>query len=150
MDLAFAWSARPADDLPPTATKPETPKVFLAVLTASSQALKRLLTYAFFARAELFLDTTLPLRFFVKLSFVSPPTVFCLRPENTDDFAREPLAMTLTLLAFIARFIPDPFMAAAFFMAVAFMAIAFFMGSAMADQSEIEVLATEATWVTRS
>merc|ERR1719334_2072768 len=126
MDLAFAYRARPAADLPPTATKPETPSAFLAALTASCQTFSRLPAYALFARAELFFDTTLPYLFFVKFSFVNPPTVFCLRPENTEDFAREPRATMLTLFVFIALFfIADVFMAAAF------MAMAFFIGSAM-------------------
>merc|ERR1719373_1324963 len=86
---------------------------------------------AFFARAERFFDTTFPSLFFVRPSLVRPLAVFCLRPEKTADLAREPLAMTLTFLAFMAFFMPAAFMAAAFFMATFFMA-AFFMGRAMA------------------
>merc|ERR1719373_156618 len=86
---------------------------------------------AFFARADCFFDTTFPSLFFVRPSLVRPLAVFCLRPEKTADLAREPLAMTLTFLAFMVFFMPaDFFMAAAFFMA-AFIA-AFFMGRAMA------------------
>merc|ERR1719373_1096052 len=86
---------------------------------------------AFFARAERFFDTTFPSLFFVRPSLVRPLAVFCLRPEKTADLAREPLAMTLTFLAFMVFFMPtDFFMAATFFMA-AFIA-AFFMGRAMA------------------
>merc|ERR1719373_56253 len=86
---------------------------------------------AFFARAERFFDTTFPSLFFVRPSLVRPLAVFCLRPEKTADLAREPLAMTLTFLAFMVLFMPaDFFMAAAFFMA-AFIT-AFFIGRAMA------------------
>merc|ERR1719190_165180 len=86
------------------------------------------MTLTFLALADMAFDTTLPALFFTSLSFVSPPWVFALRPEKTEDLARLPLAMTLTFLAFMAFFMADPFMATLFM--AAFMA-AFFMGSAM-------------------
>merc|ERR1719391_516654 len=107
-----------------------TPNAFLAAFTAWCQALSLLLAwYALFLSAEAFFDTTLPYLFFVKLSFVNPPTVFCLRPANTEAFARLPLAMVLTFFAFFMAL----FIAAPRFMAAAFIAGAFFMGSAMAS-----------------
>merc|ERR1712060_94870 len=132
IDLALAYNARPAADLPPTGMKPVTPNAFRAAFTASIQALMVLL-YALFARAEDFFETTLPFLFFIKPSFVKPLWVFCFRPENTEDLARDPLAMMLTFFAFfMALFMAAPFMAA-FFMAPAFfIAAAFFMGSAIA------------------
>merc|ERR1719223_625081 len=135
MDLAFAYSALPAADLPPMATKPVSPSAFLAAFTASAQALMPLDAYAFLRAADAFLDTTLPLLFFVSDACVRPPTVLAFLPEKTADLALLPFAMVLTRLAFMtcfmdfapAFFIAPCFMAATFFMA------AFFIGSAMAS-----------------
>merc|ERR1712060_901362 len=43
IDLALAYNARPAADLPPTGMKPVTPNAFRAAFTASIQALMVLL-----------------------------------------------------------------------------------------------------------
>ena len=60
---------------------------------------------------------------------VIPVAVFALPPLKTTDLAFLPLAMTLTLFAFMTFFMA--FMAP-FFAFMAFMAGAFFMGSAIA------------------
>merc|ERR1740121_2679294 len=91
---------------------------------------------AFFAFADLFLDTILPSLFFARAAFVKPLDVFSLCPANTEAFAREPFAITLTLFAFfMAIFIAAFFMAGAFmadFMALPFfIAATFFMGTAI-------------------
>merc|ERR1719153_2175654 len=129
--FALAYKALPAAVLPPIGTKPVRPSAFRAVLTASAQALILLPVYACFAKADLLFDTTLPCRFFTKLALVRPPIVFSLRPENTEDLALRPAAITLTFLAFMAC--PPAFMAPAFFIAAPafFIAATFFMGSAM-------------------
>merc|ERR1712039_956790 len=88
-------------DLPPMATKPVKPSSFRAFFTALAQAPKVLVAKAFLALADMAFDTTLPSLFFTSFSFVSPPWVFTLRPEKTEDLARLPLAMTLTFLAFM-------------------------------------------------
>merc|ERR1719295_1048056 len=84
----------------------------------------------------------MPLLFFVRLSFVSPPLVFCFRPVNTEDLARAPVATMLTRFAFfmapfMAVFFMAAFFMAAFFMAAFFMAAAFFMGRAMAPSADV-------------
>merc|ERR1719436_597708 len=117
--FALAYRALPAAVLPPIGTKPVRPSAFRAILTASAQALILLPVYACFAKADLLFDTTLPCRFFTKLALVRPPIVFSLRPENTEDLALRPAAITLTFLAFMA--LPPAF----------FIAATFFMGSAM-------------------
>merc|ERR1719436_793641 len=122
--FALAYRALPAAVLPPIGTKPVRPSAFRAALTASAQALILLPVYACFAKADLLFDTTLPCRFFTKLALVRPPIVFSLRPENTEDLALRPAAITLTFLAFMA--FPPAFMAPAFFIGATF-----FMGSAM-------------------
>merc|ERR1719401_2016038 len=80
-----------------------------------------------FARAEAALDTILPRLFLMRLSLVRPVYVFTLVPLKTEALALLPLAITLTLFAFMTFM---PFMAALAF--IAFMATAFFMGSAIA------------------
>merc|ERR1719223_1895217 len=135
MDLAFAYSALPAADLPPMATKPVSPSAFLAAFTASAQALMPLVAYAFLRAADAFFDTTLPLLFFVSDACVRPPTVLAFLPEKTADLALLPFAMVLTRLAFMTFFMdfaPAFFIAPFCFMAATFFMTAFFMGSAMA------------------
>merc|ERR1719249_363966 len=99
--FALAYKALPAAVLPPIGTKPVSPSAFRAALTASAQALSLLPVYACLAKADLFFDTTLPCRFFTKLALVRPPIVFSLRPENTEDLALRPAAITLTFFAFM-------------------------------------------------
>merc|ERR1712048_1005455 len=82
-DLALAYSALPAADLPPMATKPVKPSSFRAFFTAFDQAFKPFFSHCFRACAEAFLDTILPFLFFISLSFVMPLIVFCFFPEKT-------------------------------------------------------------------
>merc|ERR1719291_1624027 len=56
-------------------------------------------------RVEAFLETILPLLFFCSEALVRPVWVFSFLPLNTAALARLPLAITLTLFAFITRFI---------------------------------------------
>merc|ERR1719310_2745454 len=89
-DLALAYSALPAADLPPMATKPVRPSSLRAFFTASAQAFKPFFTYSFFACADAFFDTTLPALFLVNLSFVMPEPVFAFLPEKTRALAPLP------------------------------------------------------------
>merc|ERR1719291_1615796 len=132
-DLAFAYRALPAADLPPMATKPVPPSALRAALTASAHFLAPLVAYRFFEAAEAFFETILPALFFFSASFVRPDMVFSFLPDKTEARARFPLATLLTFFAFITRFIA--FIAPAFFMPAfmaAFFMAAFFMGSAIA------------------
>merc|ERR1719150_3246439 len=139
-DLALAYRALPAADLPPMATKPVTPSSLRAFFTASAQAFRPFFTHCFFPCAEAFFDTTLPALFLMSLSFVKPVPVFCFLPEKTRALAPLPRAMTLTFFAFMAPafFIPAFFIAAAFFfIAAAFFITAFFIGSAMVKEMTV-------------
>merc|ERR1719277_1407784 len=121
-DLALAYRALPAADLPPMATKPVRPSSLRAFFTASAQAFKPFFSHCFFPCADAFFDTTLPALFLMSLSFVKPVPVFCFLPDRTRALAPLPRAMTPTF------FIP------AFFIAAAFFITAFFIGSAMAAE----------------
>merc|ERR1719272_1766058 len=71
-------------------------------MTLSNQA--SMFLKARFPLADAFLDTTLPLLFFINASLVNPPTVLSLKPRNTNDLAKRPFATLLRvdLLSFIA------------------------------------------------
>merc|ERR1711941_81259 len=97
------------------ATKPLRFRALRADLTASHQALRALLPQLFLAR----------------LSLVMPLWVFTLEPRKTTALAILPLAMMLTLFAFIA-FMAFIVVFFAFIAFIAFMAATFFMGSAIA------------------
>merc|ERR1719394_2442084 len=122
-DLALAYKALPAADLPPMATKPVRPSSLRAFFTASAQAFKPFFSHFFLAAADAFFDTTFPFLFLISLSFVMPPEVLCLVPENTRAFAPFPRATMLTFFAFMlfmAFMAPAFFIAAVFFIAAAF------------------------------
>merc|ERR1719277_1713205 len=136
-DLALAYRALPAADLPPMATKPVRPSSLRAFFTASAQAFRPFFSHCFFPCADCFFDTTFPALFLINLSFVMPAPVFCFLPEKTRALAPLPRAMTLTFLAFIAfmaAFMVPAFFIPAFFIAAAFIT-AFFIGSAMAAKN---------------
>ena len=61
--------------------------------------------YAFLPCALCFLLTTLPVELRTNDALVRPLAVLTLRPAKTADFAREPLAMVDTRLAFFIAFI---------------------------------------------
>merc|ERR1719373_1342806 len=82
-DLALAYRALPAADLPPMATKPVRPNSLRAFLTASAQAFKPFFSHFLLAAADAFFDTTFPALFLINLSLVIPEPVFCLLPERT-------------------------------------------------------------------
>merc|ERR1719277_775667 len=71
-DLALAYRALPAADLPPMATKPVRPSSLRAFFTASAQAFRPFFSHFFLAAAEAFLDTTFPFLFLISLSFSAP------------------------------------------------------------------------------
>merc|ERR1719373_838021 len=81
----------------------------------------------------------LPNLFLISLSLVMPLMVFSLLPLNTDERARVPRAILLTLFFFIAfiPFIAFIFIAFIFIAFMAFMVLlfmAFFMAKAMAHE----------------
>merc|ERR1740129_1195031 len=129
--LGLGVERLPCAVLPPMATKPLRFRALRADLTASHQALRALLPQFFLARAEAFFDTILPFLFLVRLSLVMPLWVFTLEPRKTTALAILPLAMMLTLFAFIA-FMAFIVVFFAFIAFIAFMAATFFMGSAIA------------------
>merc|ERR1719336_2873519 len=135
--LAFAYTALPVAVLPFTAQKPPTLSSLRACFTASIHLFSALFVQFFLPRADFDLLTILPVLFFVSVSLVRPPLVFCLLPRKTRAFANFPRAMVLMRLAFMAVFIAFTDFMATFmppvFMA-AFMAppLAAFMTSAIA------------------
>merc|ERR1719270_600019 len=133
MALAFAYTALPLAVLPFTAQNPVTLSALRACFTASFHFFNALFAQFFLARADIALLTILPSLFFVNVSLVRPPTVFCLLPLKTRAFASLPRATMLvrltfmafmTFIAFIATFMPPVFIAT--FMA-AFMPLTAFM-----------------------
>merc|ERR1719225_650913 len=129
--LAFAYTALPVAVLPFTAQKPATLSSLRACFTASIHLFSALFAQFFLPRADFDLLTILPVLFFVSVSLVRPPLVFCLLPRKTRAFASLPRAMVLVRLTFMAFFIAFmdfiAFMAAfiafmATFMPVVFMA----------------------------
>merc|ERR1711862_598268 len=133
-DLALAYRALPAADLPPMATNPVTPRALRACFTALAHTLTLLLWYLFLESAERALETTLPFLFRMSFSLVMPDCVFSLLPLNTTDRALRPLATTLTRFAFITFFIVAFMALLADFMVVA----VFFMGKAIVENKEEE------------
>merc|ERR1719251_71608 len=75
MALALAYKAFPCAVLPFTAQNPVIPNSLRACFTASQNFFNGLDAYLFFACADRNLDTTLPLLFMMRVSFVKPPTV---------------------------------------------------------------------------
>merc|ERR1719336_2313151 len=135
--LAFAYTALPVAVLPFTAQKPATLSSLRACFTASIHLFSALFAQFFLPQADLDLLTILPVLFFVSVSMVRPPLVFCLLPRKTRAFASLPRAMVLVRLAFMAFFIAFMAFMLAFiafmatFMPGVFMA---FMASAMAGE----------------
>merc|ERR1712151_794633 len=138
-DLALAYSNFPFAVLPPTAQKPLMPSSLRAFLHASIHRFAALLTNLFLAAADDFLLTILPVLLFIRVAFVRPLVVFSFLPRKTEAFARLPLAILLTFMAFffmafIAFIAFIPFFIAAFFMPPFFIAaFMVFMARAMAD-----------------
>merc|ERR1719384_2194659 len=122
--LAFAYTALPVAVLPFTAQKPATLSSLRACFTASIHFFSALFAQFFLARADFDLLTILPVLFFVSVSLVRPPTVFCLLPRKTRAFASLPRAMVLVHLTFMAFFI-------AFMAFMAFIAFISFMATFM-------------------
>merc|ERR1719245_2816109 len=92
------------------ATKPFSPRAFLAAVTATVQPLIR--AYAFLPARVAFLLTILPRLFFCRSVFFKPLKAFTLVPLNTADFASLPLAITdftffIAFMAFIAFAMAD-------------------------------------------
>merc|ERR1712217_670437 len=90
--FAFAYKAFPCADFPFTGTNPMMFKALRADRRASLHFFRAEAAHNLFARADFFLDTTLPLLFLMSPSFVTPPEVFSLRPRKTSDLAITPRA----------------------------------------------------------
>merc|ERR1719384_1494666 len=132
-DLTLAYSAFPCAVLPPTGQKPTIFNSFRAFLQASIHFFSALCANAFFARADAALLTILPVLLLVNVSFVKPPTVFCLEPFQTMERAILPRATTLVRFTFMAFMVFMAFMAFMAFMPfMAFMAFMAFMVAFMA------------------
>merc|ERR1719188_2102667 len=121
--LAFFSRAWPFAFLPPTAWKPLTPMALRAALTA-------LIHFAMFLkfflpRSELFLLTTFPFLFFFKSLFFKPPEVLALVPRKTRALAPRPLAILLTLFAFLFMPFFDDFFFAFIVLLAAFLMLFF-------------------------
>merc|ERR1719323_939008 len=143
MALAFEYTALPVAVLPFTAQKPVILSSLRACFTASIHLFSAPFAQFFLPRADFDLLTILPVLFFVSVSLVRPPPVFCLLPRKTRAFASLPRAMVLVRLTFMVFFIA--FMAFMAFIAfivfiaafmVAFMAppLTAFMPTAMAGE----------------
>merc|ERR1719330_1589294 len=104
MALAFAYTALPVAVLPCTAQKPVILSSLRACFTASIHLFNALFAQFFLPRADIDLLTILPVLFFVSVSLVRPPPVFCLLPRKTRTFASLPRAMVLVRLTFMAFF----------------------------------------------
>ena len=85
MALTLASNCLPCSPFPPTGQKP----LIFNSLRACEQAMAHLF---FLPLANLFLDTTLPALFLVKLAAVKPPDVFSFLPLRTAAFAPRPFA----------------------------------------------------------
>merc|ERR1712008_279641 len=86
-DLTACRRAWPLAVLPPTGQKPLMFSCLRQALTAAPHLAIILPFLLAAARAEAFLETTLPALFFLRSDFFRPPVVFTFLPENTEALA---------------------------------------------------------------
>merc|ERR1719347_137288 len=96
----FFSNACPCAVFPPIGQNPLIPRALRAAFVALAYLARPLLANFFFPASDCLRDTTFPCLFRTRSLFFNPPLVFPLVPRNTDDFARFPLAILLTLFAF--------------------------------------------------